>query len=66
MGQAVFAIDLVKPLEPASIRSIALCEKDDSVLRPMLEKHGVEVEVIEPPFARSVKDFPPDIRADLP
>ena len=60
MGQALFSMDLVKRLNPSSVRSVALCGKDDSVLRPLLERHGVEVVVIDmktrrflgPPFRR--------------
>lgn len=40
MGQALFSIDLVRPFEPASIQSVALCELDDSVLRPLFERHA--------------------------
>jgi hypothetical protein len=39
MGQALFSIDLMRPFEPASIESIALCEHDDAVLRPLFERH---------------------------
>lgn len=48
MGQALFSAELIKTFQPASVRSIALCSKDDSLLRPMLERYdGVEVVVIE-------------------
>jgi len=50
-GQAFFAIGLIAPLKPASIRSIALCNKDDPDLRPLLEEHNVEVEVVPWPTA---------------
>ena len=44
MGQTLFSKMLVKKLKPKSVRSIALCIKDDEVLRPMLEKFtGCEV-----------------------
>jgi hypothetical protein len=48
MGQAVFSIELMRPFNPKSIRSIAICTKDCSVLRPLLDKYPeVEVVVIE-------------------
>lgn len=45
MGQTLFSKKLVKKLKPKSIKSIALCTRDDVVLRPMLEKHGCKVVV---------------------
>lgn len=39
MGQALFSIDLIRPFNPRSIESIALCAADDDVLRPLLEQH---------------------------
>ncbi len=39
MGQALFSIDLVLPFEPASVQAVALCEKDDAILRPLFERH---------------------------
>lgn len=45
MGQAVFSIELMQRFNPKSIRSIALCTKDCSVLRPLLDKYP-EVEVV--------------------
>jgi hypothetical protein len=46
MGQAVFSNAKMKRFnKPRSIKSIALCIKDDVVLRPMLEKfRDVEVD----------------------
>jgi hypothetical protein len=47
MGQTLFSAELIKRFEPASIRSVALCAKDDSIMRPMLERfNGMEVVVI--------------------
>jgi hypothetical protein len=44
MGQCLFSRDLVRELGPSSVRSIALCTRDDVVLRPLLEAHeGCEV-----------------------
>ena len=46
MGQTLFSAELVKAFRPASIRSVALCSKDDSVLRPLLEGYeGMHVVV---------------------
>ena len=48
MGQTLFSAKLMDQLEPRSIRSVALCAKDDAVLRPMLEQiPGMEVVVAE-------------------
>lgn len=55
MGQALFGAELVRQkLRPRSIRSVALCEKDDSsILNPMLKdigkKVGIDIEVVEVP-----------------
>jgi hypothetical protein len=45
MGQALFSAELVKGFNPASVRSVALCKKDDSVLRPLMESFP-DVEVV--------------------
>lgn len=46
MGQVVFSAELVKRFfKPKSLRSIALCKRDDSVLRPLLAPFP-EVEVV--------------------
>jgi hypothetical protein len=48
MGQAVFSAELMKQFNPATIRSIALCRADDSVLRPLLASFPlVEVVVLD-------------------
>jgi len=39
MGQALFSAALVKRFKPRSVRSIALCKKDDSELRPLLKRY---------------------------
>ena len=51
MGQALFGAKLVEQkLSTSAIRSVALSEKDDCILRPILkeigEKAGVEMEVV--------------------
>jgi hypothetical protein len=48
LGQALFSRELMKPFMPASIRTVALCEKDDSVLRPLAEQYGIEVAIDDP------------------
>jgi hypothetical protein len=50
MGQAFFSAELMKRFKPASILSVALCLKDDSVLRPIFESYpNMKVEVISCP-----------------
>lgn len=39
MGQCVFSLELVKSFDPVSARSVAVCSKDDLVLRELLERH---------------------------
>lgn len=39
LGQAFFSIGLMKRFKPASIKSVALCEEDDILLRPLFEKY---------------------------
>ena len=47
MGQTLFSADLIRALQPRSVRSVALCRTDDAVLRPLLEAHpGMEVVVV--------------------
>ena len=47
MGQAFFSAKLMKRLGPASIISVALCKKDDAVLRSIFESYkGMKVEII--------------------
>ena len=47
MGQAFFPRELMKPFGPASVRTVAIVVRDDSVLRPLAETFGIEV-VIDP------------------
>lgn len=50
MGQCLFSRDLVRAMGARSVRSVALCTADDSVLRPLLESHeGCDVVIYEPP-----------------
>ena len=50
MGQAFFSAELMKRFKPKSILSVALCLKDDSVLRPIFESYpNMKVEIIACP-----------------
>ncbi len=40
MGQVLFSKKLMESFDPNSMESIALCKKDDSVLRPLLEAYS--------------------------
>jgi hypothetical protein len=49
MGQALFSRDLILAKGAKSVRSVAVCRKDDKVMRPLLLAHpGIEV-VLCPP-----------------
>ena len=48
MGQAFFSKKLMKKFNPKSIRTIAICGKDDSVMRELSEEFGIEVVVYDP------------------
>ena len=45
MGQAFFSKELMKKFNPKSIRTVAICGKDDSVMRELSEEFGIEVVV---------------------
>ena len=46
MGQALFSRQLIMMFKPKSVKSVALCNRDDAVLRPLLEQYeGMEVVV---------------------
>lgn len=50
MGQAVFSEELMKRFnpKPKSVKAVALCTEDDSVLRPLLKKYkNVKVVVLK-------------------
>lgn len=40
MGQTLFSMELIRPFGPRSIEAVALCERDDATLRPLLEAHA--------------------------
>jgi len=46
MGQAFFSAELVRRLGATSVRSVALCRKDDAILGPIAREHGIEVVVM--------------------
>jgi len=48
MGQAVFSGILVRRFNPRSVKVVALCTQDDSVLHPLLDAHP-DVEVVVMP-----------------
>jgi hypothetical protein len=44
LGQAFFSALLMRErFRSASVHSVAICAKDDSVLRPLAERYGIEV-----------------------
>jgi hypothetical protein len=55
MGQTLFSLDLVRPFGPRSMESVALCSKDDELMRPLLEAHdGCRVVVCPPEIVMKV------------
>jgi hypothetical protein len=49
MGQAFFSAALIREFDPKTIKSVALCKQDDSVMRELFERHdGMEVVVCPP------------------
>ena len=53
LGQAYFSKLLVKRLKPRSIRSVAICGKNDEVMQDIARTHEVEVVVIPDSEKRS-------------
>ncbi|MBV7335386.1 hypothetical protein KFU94_45535 [Chloroflexi bacterium TSY] len=47
-GQALFSRDLMYRHNPKSVESVALCEKYDDVIGPLLKAHGIKIEIDEP------------------
>jgi len=48
MGQTLFAKYLLESFSPRSIESVAICQRDDDILRPFLESFdGVKVVIYE-------------------
>jgi hypothetical protein len=48
MGQALFSPELLKRFKPKRVTSVALCTKDDNILRPLLERYNIQVVIITP------------------
>ena len=48
MGQALFSPELLQRFKPKKVTSVALCTKDDNVLRPLLERYNIQVVIITP------------------
>lgn len=46
LGQALFSRDLVLALGARHARTVALCSRDDAILRPLAERHSIEIEVM--------------------
>ena len=51
LGQALFSAQLVQRFRPRSVLSVALCSKDDAVLRPLFEQYPGTKVVVCPPEA---------------
>ena len=45
MGQAFFSRELIKIFKPKSIRTVAICGKDDKVMRDLCKEFDIEVVV---------------------
>jgi len=43
LGQAFFSKLLIQKLSPRSVRTVAICGKNDSVLGELAKQHGVEI-----------------------
>lgn len=55
LGQALFSRLLIENrFAPRSVRTVALCAADDTVLRPLAENFGIEVIVDNPVTQESV------------
>ncbi len=50
MGQAFFSAQLVRAFGPRSVVSVALCNRDDSVLRSLFEQYPDMQVVVCPPL----------------
>lgn len=47
MGQAFFSRELVKAFKPNSIRTVAICCQDDSVMHALCKKFEIEVVIYD-------------------
>ena len=41
MGQSLFSKELMLKFKPKSIRTVAICVKDDSIMRELTDKYGI-------------------------
>lgn len=46
LGQTYFSQFLLIPFEPKSIKLVAICGQDDTVLRQVAQEHNIEVVII--------------------
>jgi len=53
MGQALFSAELVRRFNPRSVESVALCARDDAVLRTLFERYENMKVVVCPPLSDS-------------
>lgn len=47
LGQAFFSQFLIEKFNPKSVKSVAICGKDDEVLNELAKRHNIEVVVID-------------------
>ena len=47
MGQAFFSRELMKTFKPKSIKTVAICGKDDTVMRDLCKEFDIEVVVYD-------------------
>ena len=47
MGQSLFSKELMLKFKPKSIRTVAICVKDDSIMRELTDKYGIEVVIYD-------------------
>ena len=47
MGQAFFSRELMKTFKPKSIKTVAICGKDDKVMRDLCKEFDIEVVVYD-------------------
>src|SRR5690242_15378412 len=63
LGQALFSRELIMAgSAPRSVRTVALCARDDAVLRPIAERFGIEIVVDDPKLGEIQPD--PILKAD--
>lgn len=60
MGQTLFSAQLMQRFRPRSVESVALVNKDDDVLRPLLEQYpGIRV-IVCPSSTVLSRSLPPE------